>query len=66
MEPKKTPHYGYDPVLLISVMLLIGIGLVAVYSASSILAEARYGDHYYYLKRQTVFCLFGVMLMILA
>ena len=66
MEPKKTPHYGYDPVLLISVMLLIGIGLVAVYSASSILAEASYGDHYYYLKRQTVFCLFGVMLMILA
>lgn len=66
MEPKKTPHFGYDPVLLISVMLLIGIGLVAVYSASSILAEARYGDHYYYLKRQTVFCLFGVMLMILA
>jgi len=66
MEPKKTPHYGYDPVLLISVMLLIGIGLVAVYSASSILAEARYGDHYYYLKRQTIFCLFGVMLMILA
>ncbi len=66
MEPKKTPHFGYDPVLLISVMLLIAIGLVAVYSASSILAEARYGDHYYYLKRQTVFCLFGVMLMILA
>ena len=66
MEPKKTPHYGYDPVLLISVMLLIGIGLVAVYSASSILAEARYGDHYYFLKRQTIFCLFGVMLMILA
>ncbi len=66
MEPKKTPHFGYDPVLLISVMLLISIGLVAVYSASSILAEARYGDHYYFLKRQTVFCLFGVMLMILA
>ncbi len=66
MEPKKTPHYGYDPVLLISVMVLIGIGLVAVYSASSILAEARYGDHYYFLKRQTIFCLFGVMLMILA
>jgi len=66
MEPKKTPHYQYDPVILISVMLLIGIGLVAVYSASSILAEARYGDHYYYLKRQAIFCLFGVMLMILA
>jgi cell division protein FtsW len=66
MEPKKKPHYDYDPVILISVMLLIGIGLVAVYSASSILAEASYGDPYHYLKRQTVFCLFGVMLMILA
>lgn len=66
MEPKKKPHYDYDPVILISVMLLTGIGLVAVYSASSILAEASYGDPYHYLKRQTVFCLFGVMLMILA
>jgi len=66
MEPKKKPHYGYDPVILMSVMPLIGIGLVAVYSASSILAEASYGDPYHYLKRQTVFCLFGVMLMILA
>jgi cell division protein FtsW len=66
MGPKKTSHYDYDPVILISVMLLIGIGLVAVYSASSILAEASYGDPYHYLKRQTVFCLFGVMLMILA
>jgi cell division protein FtsW len=44
----------------------LGIGLVAVYSASSILAEARFGDHYFYLKRQAVFCLFGILLMIAA
>jgi len=62
---KRGPYYSYDPVILIAVLLLIGIGLIAVFSASSILAEERYGDHYYYLKRQMVFCLFGLFLMIL-
>jgi cell division protein FtsW len=66
MAPKKSSFYDYDPIILISVLLLLGIGLVAVYSASSILAEARFGDHYFYLKRQAVYCLFGILLMIAA
>jgi len=66
MVPKQKHHYDYDPVILIAVILLIAIGLVAVYSASSILAEERYGDHYYYLRKQIVFCLFGLLLMMLA
>jgi cell division protein FtsW len=66
MAPNKSSFYDYDPILLISVLLLLGIGLVAVYSASSILAEARFGDHYFYLKRQAVYCLFGILLMIAA
>jgi len=66
MASKKSSFYDYDPILLISVLLLLGIGLVAVYSASSILAEARFGDHYFYLKRQAVYCLFGILLMIAA
>ncbi len=66
MVAKESSQHNYDPVILVSVMLLIGIGLVAVYSASSVLAESRYGDHYYYFKRQVVFCLFGLVLMILA
>ncbi len=66
MALKKGHHYNYDPVILIAVIVLIGIGLVAVYSASSILAEEKFGDHYYYLRRQIVFCLFGLLLMILA
>jgi len=66
MAAKHRSFYDYDPILLISVLLLVSIGLVAVYSASSILAEARFGDHYFYLKRQVVFCLFGILLMIAA
>ncbi len=66
MVSQKKIYYSHDSVFLIAVLLLIGIGLIAVFSASSILAEQRYGDHYYYLKRQGVFCLFGLLLMILA
>jgi len=66
MAPKETAHYSFDPVMLTAVILLAGIGLVAVYSASSILAEQRYGDHYYYLRKQIMFCLLGFIIMILA
>ena len=66
MVPKGKPLHNYEPIMLISVFLLLGIGLVAVYSASSVLAEQRFGDHYYYLKRQGIFCLFGLLVMILA
>jgi len=48
------------------VVLLIGLGLVVVYSASSHLAEHRLGDSYYYLKRQALFGVLGLSLMILA
>jgi cell division protein FtsW len=66
MVAKKRYHYDYDPVILTVVVLLIGIGLVAVFSASSMLADQRYGDHYYYLKKQVLFSLLGIASMILA
>jgi cell division protein FtsW len=66
MAPKGRVHYNFDPVILTAVILLVGIGLVAVYSASSILAEQRHGDHYFYLRKQLMFCLFGFLLMIVA
>jgi cell division protein FtsW len=65
MAPKKDIQYNFDPLLLTSVILLVGIGMVAVYSASSILAEQRYGDHYFYLRKQMMFCLFGLLVMII-
>jgi len=63
---EKSKSSGYDYVILVPVILLIGIGLVMVYSASSHLAAHRFGDSYFYLKRQTLFCLFGIALMIAA
>jgi cell division protein FtsW len=66
MAPKGEVQHNFDPVILTAVILLVGIGLVAVYSASSIIAEQRYGDHYFYLRKQLMFCLFGFLVMITA
>jgi len=41
-----------DVELWIEVLLLIGVGLVMIYSASSIMALKKYGDAAHYLKRQ--------------
>ena len=49
--------------LLFIVIFLLSFGLVMLYSTSSYEAAAEYGDSAYYLKRQMVFTLFGLVLM---
>ena len=66
MPKKDSASPGYDYMILIPVISLVGLGLVLVYSASSHLAEHHLGDSYFYLKRQVVFCILGLGLMILA
>ena len=53
-----------DIVLLVSVLVLVGIGIVMVYSTSAILAGDRLGDPYYFLKRQVYYATVGFILMI--
>jgi cell division protein FtsW len=65
-EKRNSAWAGYDYGLLIPAMCLLFLGLVMVYSASSPLADHRIGDSYYYLKKQALFCLFGIGLMLLA
>jgi cell division protein FtsW len=66
MAAKQSVSSGYDYIILTPVILLVALGLVLVYSASSHLAEHRMGDSYFYLKRQSIFCLIGFLVMILA
>lgn len=49
----------YDVIMLLGVLLLVGTGIIMVYSSSSILAAKRFGDSYYFLKRQVLFALLG-------
>jgi cell division protein FtsW len=65
MAERKRTVSGYDYSILIPALLLIGLGLVMVYSASSNLAAHRLGDSYFYLKRQAVFSLLGIGLLVL-
>lgn len=50
------------PILLVT-LILMGFGIVMVYSASAILAADRFKDSFYFLKKQALFATGGVLLM---
>ncbi len=47
--------------LLIATLILVAIGLVMVYSSSHIWAEAKFNDSFYYIKRQALFAVVGLV-----
>jgi cell division protein FtsW len=56
---------GFDFILLIVALALMGIGIVMVYSTSAIIAGDRFGDPYHFLKRQALYAGAGFILMIM-
>lgn len=50
-----------DAVLLGSVLALCGVGLVMIYSASSVFAFERFGDSAHFLKRQLLWVVIGLV-----
>lgn len=54
-----------DPILLFIVVALMGVGLVMVYSASSITSLAQMSDGLYYFKRQLLWVIVGLVAMLL-
>lgn len=65
MATKNIDQGGYDYLILIPTLILFGLGLVAIYSASSILAAHELKDSYFYLKRQAFFGLLGLCLLVI-
>jgi cell division protein FtsW len=55
-----------DFYLLFSVLILLGLGIVMVYSASFVLAGQRFGDPYFFLKKQAVAAAIGLFLLFFA
>lgn len=49
--------------IIISTLLLLTIGVIMVYSASAVLAYHEFGDWFYYLKRQFLFAVLGIVAM---
>ena len=54
-----------DLILLLATLLLVTIGTVMIYSASSILAMERFGNGHFFLKKQLFFLVLGLLVMVL-
>ncbi len=62
-KKKEQSEYFFDYSLLFIVLFLLGFGLVMIYSASSYEAQVDFGDEAYYLKKQLIACIIGLVLM---
>ncbi|OQY56562.1 MAG: putative lipid II flippase FtsW [Desulfobacteraceae bacterium 4572_88] len=58
------PGPKYDIQLLFPVLTLVGVGIIMVYSASSALAIKKFGTGYYFLKRQAIFAMIGLVALV--
>jgi cell division protein FtsW len=54
-----------DIILLVITLILVTVGTAMIYSSSSILAMERFKDAQYFLKKQILFVLLGLSIMVL-
>lgn len=60
----RTVAAAQDAQLLFPVLFLVGIGIVMVYSASSAIAVKKFGSDYYFLKKQALFAVVGIVALV--
>ncbi|MBI5814482.1 MAG: putative lipid II flippase FtsW [Nitrospinae bacterium] len=61
MPVKQRPDY----LVIACAMVLLGFGVVMIFSSSAIIAVEKYNDAYYFLKRQMMWASLGVIAMLL-
>lgn len=61
----KTKTKSPDFIIFFSIITLLGIGIVMVFSASAVSAYVHYKDSYFFLKRQLIWALAGLILMVI-
>ena len=61
MKSKLKP---FDTVLFITILMLLGVGIIMILSASSHLGDLSYGSPYYFFIRQIIWSLIGTALML--
>ncbi len=66
MPPKRSSKRAPDWAVLFLTMLLLVIGWVALYSASAVVADAKYGDQYFFVKKQLMWSVIGLAGMFIA
>jgi cell division protein FtsW len=58
------PMGYYDVKLMFPVLMLTAIGIIMVYSASSVLAFKKFGTDYFFLKKQALFATAGLVALV--
>lgn len=53
-----------DFILFFTIIALLGIGVVMVYSSSAVSAYVNFDDSYYFLKRQIIWATLGILAML--
>ena len=66
MATMKKQPLVWDYGLILVSMCLVGMGLVMVFSSSSVLAEKRFGDPFFFFRPQIVYAGIGLLLMLIA
>lgn len=56
----------FDRLLIISMLMLVAVGVVMVYSTSYIVAMKRFGDEYFFVKKHLTYAVAGMILFIAA
>lgn len=59
---KGAPDFG----IILSVLMLLSVGIIMVFSSSAVTSEQMLNDPYYYLKRQTMWAIMGFCAMLAA
>ena len=52
-----------DYTLLVIVFLLVAVGLVILYSTSAYNGDVKFHDSFYYLKKQVIATILGLVMM---
>jgi len=55
---------GYDRILIYTVLALLVIGWIMVYSSSAVMAEITYHDSFKFIKKQLLFSLIGLIALV--
>ena len=55
---------GCDMRILFPVLFLVGIGIVMVYSSSSAVAAKRFGNDFFFLRKQALFAVMGIIALV--
>ncbi|MEK6577324.1 MAG: FtsW/RodA/SpoVE family cell cycle protein, partial [Nitrospirota bacterium] len=54
-------HKRTDKTILVIMLMLIAFGFIMIYSASAVISFKKYGDSFFFLKKQLIWGLLGMI-----